>query len=307
MVGLADPTQLELAVINLAINARDAMSSAESSLSERRMSPLNSHSPGRATGRRIRGDFVADTGGGMPETVRSKVFEPFFTTKDVGKGSGLGLSQVLGFAKQSDGGVRIETEEEKGPRFSFTFPARVRHARQTPRLPTSSRPTVPPAGRSCSSMTTTLCARWRGRCCTISAIACSRRERRRGNRAVEAAAGYRSRHCRLCHAGDEWCGRGAADKENRPDPAGAVHHGLRRPDQGGRDRRTRHHRQAIQLDEAGTANPIRNERWLVCADRLSAWQAPSQLRRPRSGKRIPLSASCCPCSTRVMPTAQWTS
>jgi signal transduction histidine kinase/CheY-like chemotaxis protein len=113
--AMADPTQLELAVLNLAINARDAMqiggtlkvSTANITLGP----PFYPEEPPA-------GDYVeicvADTGTGMSKEVRAKAFEPFFTTKEIGKGSGLGLSQVLGFIKQSSGGVRIEAQLGRG-------------------------------------------------------------------------------------------------------------------------------------------------------------------------------------------------
>ena len=113
--ALADPTQLELAALNLAINARDAMSDGgnltveTANVTIRR--PFYPEEPQA-------GDYVSicvrDTGTGMTDEVRQKAFEPFFTTKEVGKGSGLGLSQVLGFAKQSGGGVRIESRPGRG-------------------------------------------------------------------------------------------------------------------------------------------------------------------------------------------------
>ena len=108
--AMVDPVQLELAVLNLAINARDAME-VGGSLTVRTENVVLG--PPRFPEEPPAGEYVAvtvsDTGTGMTEDVRAKVFEPFFTTKEVGKGSGLGLSQVLGFAKQSGGGVRIES------------------------------------------------------------------------------------------------------------------------------------------------------------------------------------------------------
>jgi hypothetical protein len=103
--ALVDPNQIELAVLNLAINARDASQVGDTVTLETANatvgSPENSHEPPA-------GDYVVvsvtDTGAGMTKEVLAKAFEPFYTTKDVGKGSGLGLSQVLGFAKQSGGG-----------------------------------------------------------------------------------------------------------------------------------------------------------------------------------------------------------
>jgi len=121
--ALVDPTQLELAVLNLAINARDAMgvgglltvSTRNATLRE----PAGPEEP-------VAGDYVeicvSDTGSGMSPSVRARVFEPFFTTKEVGKGSGLGLSQVLGFAKQSNGGVRIDTVEGEGTSIRIFLP-----------------------------------------------------------------------------------------------------------------------------------------------------------------------------------------
>jgi signal transduction histidine kinase/ActR/RegA family two-component response regulator len=121
--ALVDPTQLELAVLNLAINARDAMQIggrlAVATANVTLGSPLYPEEPQA-------GDYVeisvSDNGSGMSEDVRAKAFEPFFTTKDVGKGSGLGLSQVLGFAKQSGGGVRIESQVGKGTRIRIYLP-----------------------------------------------------------------------------------------------------------------------------------------------------------------------------------------
>lgn len=113
--ALADPTQLELAVLNLAINARDAMQVGGSLRVETTNVTLGlPNAPEEPPA----GDYVSicvcDTGTGMSPEVRAKVFEPFFTTKEIGKGSGLGLSQVLGFAKQSGGGVRIDSTVGEG-------------------------------------------------------------------------------------------------------------------------------------------------------------------------------------------------
>jgi len=113
--ALADPTQLELAVLNLAINARDAMQVGGSLRVETANVTLG---PPGTPEEPPAGDYVSicvcDTGTGMTPDVRAKVFEPFFTTKEIGKGSGLGLSQVLGFAKQSGGGVRIDSRVGEG-------------------------------------------------------------------------------------------------------------------------------------------------------------------------------------------------
>ena len=113
--AVADPTQLELAVLNLAINARDAMEVGGTLKIATRNVTLGAPA---APEEPPPGDYVeisvSDSGSGMTEEVRRKVFEPFFTTKEVGKGSGLGLSQVLGFAKQSNGGVRIDSSLGRG-------------------------------------------------------------------------------------------------------------------------------------------------------------------------------------------------
>ncbi|MET0815805.1 MAG: PAS domain-containing protein, partial [Pseudoxanthomonas sp.] len=106
-----DPGQLELVVLNLAVNARDAMPGGGTIRIGARNAPaLNDEE--------LFGDFVelyiADTGTGMMPEVLARVFEPFFTTKEIGKGSGLGLAQAHGFAKASRGTVRIESEPRHG-------------------------------------------------------------------------------------------------------------------------------------------------------------------------------------------------
>lgn len=121
--AVVDPTQLELAVLNLAINARDAMEvGGLLRISTQNVRLESSSVPEEPPA----GDYVAicvsDTGTGMSDDVRRKVFEPFFTTKEIGKGSGLGLSQVLGFAKQSNGGVRIDSIPGKGTNVYIYLP-----------------------------------------------------------------------------------------------------------------------------------------------------------------------------------------
>jgi signal transduction histidine kinase len=104
----ADPGALELALLNLAFNARDAMKDGGSL----KISALNELLKGEPEG--LRGEHVAlrvaDTGEGMTRETMDRVFEPFFTTKNFGEGTGLGLSQVFGFAKQIGGAVTVESE-----------------------------------------------------------------------------------------------------------------------------------------------------------------------------------------------------
>jgi signal transduction histidine kinase/ActR/RegA family two-component response regulator len=114
--ALVDPTQIELVILNLAINARDAMDVGGGVTVE--TSNVVLREPPRRPEEPEPGDYVAvavrDNGFGMTDDIRAKAFEPFFTTKDIGKGTGLGLSQVLGFAKQSGGGVRIDSKVGAG-------------------------------------------------------------------------------------------------------------------------------------------------------------------------------------------------
>ncbi len=114
--ALADPTQIEMVVLNLAINARDAME-VGGSLEVQTANRTLVEPPSRPEAPEP-GDYVVlsvtDTGSGMSDEVLAKAFEPFFTTKEIGKGSGLGLAQVFGFAKQSGGGARIETRAGHG-------------------------------------------------------------------------------------------------------------------------------------------------------------------------------------------------
>ncbi len=136
-----DAHQLETAIINLAINARDAMNNRGSLVLSTRNSevPHQQAAPHDAPP----GDFVVvavtDEGPGMPPEVAARVFEPFFTTKDMGKGTGLGLSQVYGFARQSGGFVELDTRLGQGTTVSIYLPRCERPAATTA-FPTSTTP-----------------------------------------------------------------------------------------------------------------------------------------------------------------------
>ncbi|RZJ19028.1 MAG: response regulator [Brevundimonas sp.] len=121
--AMIDPTQIELVILNLAINARDAMDVGGTL----RIGTANVVMPTPDTPEQPpAGEHVvvsvSDTGSGMKEEVLARAFEPFFTTKAVGKGSGLGLSQVFGLAKQSGGGVTIDTVVGEGTTIRIYLP-----------------------------------------------------------------------------------------------------------------------------------------------------------------------------------------
>jgi signal transduction histidine kinase len=119
-----DPNQLELAILNLALNARDAMPTGgrlQISCENRRVET------GDPPSHLATGDFVvvtvSDTGAGMNEATLAHAFEPFFTTKEPGQGSGLGLSMVLGFAAQSGGAVQIVSSPGEGTQVTLWLPS----------------------------------------------------------------------------------------------------------------------------------------------------------------------------------------
>jgi len=117
----ADPGALELAILNLAFNARDAMKDG----GHLKISAQNMVLNGKPEG--LKGEHVVlrvcDTGTGMSRELQERVFEPFFTTKGYGEGTGLGLSQVFGFAKQIGGAIEIDSAEGEGSTFCLYLPA----------------------------------------------------------------------------------------------------------------------------------------------------------------------------------------
>jgi len=118
-----DIGELELAMLNICVNARDAMprGGTIAITAENRQEPGADGQP-----RDLVGLSIADTGLGMPPEVLARVFEPFFTTKDVGKGSGLGLPQVYGFAQQSGGQLTVHSEVGEGTTVTLRFPRSLR-------------------------------------------------------------------------------------------------------------------------------------------------------------------------------------
>ena len=122
---VVDPVPLHAAILNVVINARDAMpeggqlsiATGETTLMAEDLLANPDASPGRFVS-----VAVQDEGSGMTADVLARVFEPFLTTKEVGKGSGLGLSQVYGFVRQSGGHVHLESQRGRGPRVTIYLP-----------------------------------------------------------------------------------------------------------------------------------------------------------------------------------------
>jgi PAS domain S-box-containing protein len=122
----ADPDQIGQVLLNLCVNARDAMprggkltiKTFSSVVSRESLETMPGITPGHYTAL-----VVSDDGVGMPSVVKSRIFEPFFTTKPLGKGTGLGLSMVYGIVKQSGGYVNVESELDMGTTFEIFFPS----------------------------------------------------------------------------------------------------------------------------------------------------------------------------------------
>jgi PAS domain S-box-containing protein len=140
--ALVDPNQLTSAILNLSLNARDAMPDGGKLVLETNNVCLDDayasmHSEVRA------GNYVmiavSDTGSGIPAALLEKVFDPFFTTKEVGKGTGLGLSMVFGFVKQSNGHIKIYSEEGHGTTIKIYLPPATGLEQSTAELQASAR------------------------------------------------------------------------------------------------------------------------------------------------------------------------
>jgi PAS domain S-box-containing protein len=135
---LVDVSELELAIVNLVVNARDAMSQGGAiSLTAENVQLTRGDTP-----ENLEGEFVAltvaDTGHGIPPDILAKVFDPFFTTKGEGKGTGLGLSQVHGFVHQSGGSVTVTSEVGQGTRITLYLPRATDEALVEPPVHTES-------------------------------------------------------------------------------------------------------------------------------------------------------------------------
>jgi CheY-like chemotaxis protein len=119
-----DRTQLHQALLNLCVNARDAMSDRGSLTIATRLVPGDSLGPrfAAAYGRRFVDICVSDTGSGMDEVTRARIFEPFFTTKEIGKGTGLGLAVVFGVVQEHQGFVDVESALGLGSSFHVYLP-----------------------------------------------------------------------------------------------------------------------------------------------------------------------------------------
>src|SRR5262249_4982650 len=140
---LADPSQLDQVIMNLAVNARDAMPGGGRITIETANVPLDSElaqvHPEARPGGYVR-VAVSDTGTGLSPEAKAHLFEPFFTTKEVGKGTGLGLATVYGIVHQSGGMIAVDSEPGRGTRFRIYIPSAETSSQETPAAPVEPAP-----------------------------------------------------------------------------------------------------------------------------------------------------------------------
>ena len=136
----ADPNQLEQVILNLGVNARDAMPNGGTLVIRTGNTHIDGVAPPNLSNPLPSGDYVVlavtDNGAGMDDKTKARIFEPFFTTKGPGKGTGLGLATVYGIVRQSGGGISVESEPGRGSTFRIYLPhedAPVEHYKQAPR------------------------------------------------------------------------------------------------------------------------------------------------------------------------------
>jgi len=150
---MADPGQLEQVVLNLAMNARDAMVSGGTLTIQTRLATMPSPTGGRTDAGPVDAValLVSDTGSGMDAATQARIFEPFFTTKGRGKGTGLGLSTVYGIVEQTRGSITVESAPDRGSTFTVLLAAaapalpRVPVETTAPETLVAANPSVPPS------------------------------------------------------------------------------------------------------------------------------------------------------------------
>ncbi|HYE47854.1 MAG TPA: ATP-binding protein [Caulobacter sp.] len=197
----ADKSQLETAVMNLAVNARDAVRSAGSGGTVRIRTARVSYGEAAAMGYAGApvGDMalieVGDDGPGIPPEVVGKIFDPFFTTKPVGEGTGLGLATVYGIVKQSDGWIHVESEPGQGATFRIFLPVHVPPLNAPP--PVEAVKPVRPAARDLSGVGRILFVEDED---AVRGVA-ARLLRARGYEVIEASDGEEALELAIQHAG----------------------------------------------------------------------------------------------------------
>jgi len=136
-VVMGDPMQIQQALLNLAINGRDAMPGGGELKFETKIESTDETICGHAHKNEVGGYLVikvSDTGVGIPEEIRDRIFEPFFTTKKPGQGTGMGLAMVYGIVENHGGLIRAESEEGKGSSFIMTLPLGGKYASSSPQI-----------------------------------------------------------------------------------------------------------------------------------------------------------------------------